>query len=98
MRGAGSSTRLAIRSDENNDIFGVQARRRIAMRVVAPTEVFKRSSMETTSCRSVRAELEWSGCACLKMFETKMIMVAEHGDLAKEARALNRIVRWHPRK
>ena len=33
-----------------------------------------------------------------KKFETKMTMVGEHDDLAKEARVLERIVRWHPRK
>ena len=33
-----------------------------------------------------------------KKFETKMIMVGEDDDLAKKARVLNRIVRWHPRK
>ena len=31
-------------------------------------------------------------------FETKIIMVGEDGDLGKEARVLNRIVRWHPQK
>ena len=30
--------------------------------------------------------------------ETKMTMVGEDDDLAKEARVLNRIVRWHPRE
>ena len=34
----------------------------------------------------------------LKEFETKMTMVGEDDELAKEARALNRIVRWHPRR
>ena len=38
-----------------------------------------------------RTELEW-------LCETKMTMVGEDDDLAKEARVLNRIVRWHLRK
>ena len=33
-----------------------------------------------------------------KKFETKMTMVGEDDDLVMEARVLNRIVRWHPRK
>ena len=43
-----------------------------------------------------RTEREWL-CEGLK-FETKMTTVGEDDDLAKEARVLNRIVRWHPRK
>ena len=33
-----------------------------------------------------------------KKFETKTVMVGEDDDLAKEARVLNPIVRWHSRK
>ena len=33
-----------------------------------------------------------------KKFETKMIMMREDDDMAKEARVLNRIVTWHPRE
>ena len=34
----------------------------------------------------------------LKKFETKMTMMGGSDDLAKGARVLNRIVRWHPRR
>ena len=41
---------------------------------------------------------EWFCQGLKKKFETKMIMMGEDDDMAKEARVLNRIVRWHPRK
>ena len=38
-------------------------------------------------------------CRGLKVkFETKLTTVGEDGDLTKDARVLNRIERWHPRK
>ena len=46
---------------------------------------------------SDRSELEWLCRGGLqKQFETKMTMVGEDIDLAKEARVLNGIARWHP--
>ena len=46
-----------------------------------------------------RTELERVLCkGRKKKFETKMTMVGEDDDLAREARVLSRIVRWHPRK
>ena len=36
MRDSGSNRRLAIRSDENNNRHGAQARQRISVRVLAP--------------------------------------------------------------
>ena len=72
VRDSGSSTRLAIRSDENNDRLGVQPRQRIWKRLL---------------CKG------WK-----KTFETKVTMVGEDDDLAKEARVLNRIVKWHRAK
>ena len=44
------------------------------------------------------AELEWLCKGLKKKFETKMIMVGEDDNMAREARVLNRIVRWHPKK
>ena len=49
--------------------------------------IFRRRSELERLCRSLQ-----------KKFETKMVMVGEDADLAKEARVVNRIVRWHPRK
>ena len=45
-----------------------------------------------------RSVLEWLCKGLKKKFDTKMTMVGEDDDLAKEARVLNGIVRWHPRK
>ena len=45
-----------------------------------------------------RVELEWLCQGLKKKFETTMIMMGEDDDKAMEARVLNRIVRWHPRK
>ena len=42
-----------------------------------------------------RVEVEWLCKGLKNKFETKMIMVGEVDDMAKEARVLNRIVRWH---
>ena len=44
-----------------------------------------------------RTELECLCKSTKKKFETKMTMVGEDDNLAKEARVQNRIVRWHPR-
>ena len=44
------------------------------------------------------AKLEWLCKRLKKKFETKMITMGEDDDMAKEARVLNRIVRWHPRE
>ena len=51
-----------------------------------------------TTCVIWVSELEWLCKGLKKKFETKMTMVGEDDDLAKEARVLNRIVRWHSRQ
>ena len=45
-----------------------------------------------------RTELEWLCKGLKRMFETKMAMVGEDDDLAKDSRVLKRTVRSHPRK
>ena len=98
VRDSRGSTRLATRGDDNSNRLGVKAKQSISIRVLAPAKRLKRSFTETTSRHPVRAELEWLCKGLRKKFESKMIIVREDDDLAKEARVLNRIGRWHPRK
>ena len=55
--------------------------------------ILKRSFTGTNLSHPMKAELGWLCKGLLKKFETKMTMVGEDDDLAKEARVLNRIVR-----
>ena len=50
-----------------------------------------------SSIERTKLERLWKGLK-KKKFETKLIMIGEDDDMAKEARVLNRIVRWHPRE
>ena len=95
----GSRTRLAGGGDENNEGFGVQARQSVSMRERQRQRGNKALVHGDDFVSSGgKAELEWLCTGLKKQFETKMTMMGEDDDLAKEARVLNRIVRWHPRK
>ena len=83
VRDLGSSTRRAVRSDENNDRLGVQTRQSLSVRGHRQRDTKALVHGDDFVSSGERAELEWLCKGLGKKFETKMTMVEEDSDVAQ---------------